>query len=174
MALKMVMKKSVGVSPSPMVQGNSQVEMAEPLETVAVESHPELVVTPVSVLVTEYITLWKTFDAQGVKVLVKRMEELRKLLVAYANDTMEGEKPAILLSEAGEVEFSERGKETVITTPLTLVNALIEKFDENVAANVVDIRLTVLRQLLTPLEMQPYTLERPGSRILKAVRPSET
>lgn len=122
-------------------------------------------------LTSEYIELYRKYDYFEVKAMIKRMDEIRKQLLAIANETMDEKKPAIFTSPQGEVEFSIRNKVAEVPEPLTLVKDLLEKFGPEVTASVVDIAITPLRQLLSEFELQKYLVDVPGGRTIKSVRP---
>ena len=127
--------------------------------------------TEAEALTSEYIALWQKFEYFEVKALIKRMEDIRKQLVAVANETLEDKQPAVFVSPAGEVEFSERGTKAVVYNPLGLVDVLLKKFGADVAATVVDVAITPLRKILSEHELKSYLLDEPGVRTLRAVRP---
>lgn len=160
MALKML---------KPVVEVSPVIEPVVVPETVLVQ--PGL--TDIESMTKEYIELYKKFDYFEVKALVKRMDEIRKILQGVANDTMDGKKPAIFSCPEGEVEFSPRQTATEIPDPLSLVQELLTKFGPEVAASVVDIAITPLRKLLSELELKAFVNEVPGGRIIKSVRPSK-
>jgi hypothetical protein len=165
MALKMVTKP---VKPVMMVAPPA------PIPEPVVIPHKVLVepsVSEVEALTAEYIALYQKFDYFEVKALVARMDEVRKQLVAIANDTMDATKPAIFACQQGEVEFSVRGTKTEIPNPLILLRDLLDKFGPDVTASLVDIALTPLRKVLSEAELKKYLKEEPGGRTLRSVRP---
>ena len=159
MALKMMAKQEVIAPPEPEV-----VPQKVLVDTPALSE--------VEALTAEYMELYQKFMYFEVKTLVSRMEEVRKSLVAYANEMMDAKKPAIFASPKGEVEFSARGVKNEIPNPLALVQELLEKFGPEVTASVVDIALTPLRKLLSEFELKKHLVEEPGSRTIKSVRPT--
>jgi hypothetical protein len=145
-------------------------------QTQAQASAPKIWVEPhqktqVELLVHEYLELYRQFEAINGKQVVKRMEEIKKTLQTYANETMDGKKPALLTCEDGELEITERGTATVVKNPYLLVQTLEQKFGSEVAFSVVDIALTPLRKILSEFELKPHLEEKPGARTLKSVRP---
>jgi hypothetical protein len=156
MALKMLVK-----TPAPVIE-----------EPVVI---PKVVETPqseVEALTAEYIALYEKFEYFEVKTLVKRMDDIRKQLVAIANETLEDKKPALFVCPQGEVEFSERGTKAVAQNPLALIQVLLEKFGAEVTTEVVDIGITPLRKLLSEFELKEHLTDVPGVRTLKSVRPA--
>jgi hypothetical protein len=146
-----------------------------PPEPVVEPVVPKVVETPLSgveALTAEYISLYEKFEYFEVKTLVKRMDEIRKQLVAIANETLEDKQPAIFACSQGEVEFSERGTKAEVPDPLGLIEALQQKFGVEVAASVVDIAITPLRKLLSEFELKQHLTDVPGVRTLKSVRPA--
>jgi hypothetical protein len=160
MALKMV---------KPIVEVSPVIEPVVMPETVLVQ--PGL--NDIEAITKEYIELWKKFDYFEVKALVKRMDEIRKVLQTVANDTMDGKKPAVFACPEGEVEFSPRQTATEVPDPLGLVQNLLTKFGPEATASVVDIAITPLRKLLSELELKAFVHEVPGGRIIKSVRPAK-
>ena len=126
--------------------------------------------TATEALVNEYIDLHRKFVFFEVKDLVKRMEDIRKQLMEIANNTVEGNKPAIFVGDQGEIEFSERVKKAEVPEPLSLVSDLLDKFGPEVTSSVVSIALTPLRKVLTEHELKKYLKEEPGGRTLRGVR----
>jgi len=127
--------------------------------------------TDLEKLTVEYIQLYQKFAYFDGKALLSRMEEIRKQLVAVANQSVDDGTIAIFSSPQGEIEFSARGKTNTVPEPLVLVNHLLEKFGAEATETVVDIAITPLRKLLSDYELKSYLKEEPGSRTLKAVRP---
>lgn len=147
-----------------------EVEVSPVIEPVVIPVQPPEL-SDVQVLTTEYIELWKKYDYFEVKDLLKRMDDIRKTLVAIANETMDSKKPAVFSCPVGEVEFSVRGTVAEVPDPLTLVHDLLHKFGPEVTATVVDIAITPLRKVLSDFELKKYLVEQPGIRTLKSVRP---
>lgn len=159
MALKMLLVKPV---PEPVVQ--PQKVWVEP--TLQTEAQ-----TDVQALTAEYIELWQKFEYFEVKALIKRMEDIRKQLVSVANETLKDTQPAVFVSAAGEVEFSERGTKATVDNPLALLNILLNKFGPEVTTTVVDVAITPLRKILSEHELKAHLTDEPGVRTLRAVRP---
>ena len=165
MALKMLAKVA------PVVQTAAAVtEVEVPQHKVLVE--PPQAVTEIEALTQEYIVLYRQFVQLDVKNLLSRMDTIKKALHVVANETMEAKQPAIFKCADGEVEFSERSKDTSVPKPDELIAHLTKKFNESVAMSVVDIRITPLRQILAEKELEPFLKVDDGSRSLRAVRPA--
>lgn len=136
---------------------------------------PKVKVQPVSeveAMTQEYIGLYRKLEEIGGKDLLKRMEDLRKKLVAKANEHFADDQVAVLKCEDGEVEFSARGKEAEVKNPTQLLVDLNKNFSPEIAMSVVKIAMTPLRKVLSELELKEYLEEKPGSRTLKEVRPA--
>jgi len=139
-------------------------------------THKVKVEPPTSItesLTNEYLTLYAVAEQYQMKAIIKRMDDIKKVLSTYANEHLDDTKPAIFTSDKGEIEFSERGKVAVVKNAMDLVRDLIEKFDHDVAFSVVDIQITPLRKILGEAELLAYLDEKPGSRILRSVRPTK-
>lgn len=146
-----------------------------PPEPVVEPVIPKVVETPLSgveALTAEYISLYEKFEYFEVKTLVKRMDEIRKQLVAIANETLEDKHPAVFVCPQGEIEFSERTTKAEAENPLALVHFLLDKFGPEVTTTVVDIAITPLRKLLSEFELKQHLTDVPGVRTLKSVRPA--
>lgn len=167
-------KKKAEPKPAPAKPATAQTTVAvmEP-EVIAPVIPKVQTTTELEAMVGEYLELWKKYDYFEVKAMVKRMEEIRKALVAHANDTMDNAKPAIFTCPQGEVEFSERGKVATVPAPLALVQDLLLKFGPEVTESVVDIGITALRKVLSDFELKKYLVDEPGTRTLKGVRPAK-
>ena len=95
MALTIVKSKN---TPLPHVE-TTTVAVAEP------DIQKVLVVPPqndIEALTSEYINLHKKFEYFEVKALVKRMDAIRKQLVAVANETMEADQACRLQQPTGQ------------------------------------------------------------------------
>lgn len=178
MALKMLGTSEKSTKTVHLKTGGSVAVLEQPVTAptptvqhiVPVEATPETE-TVLDKMVSEYITLWQQCEKLDVKPMLARMEALRKSLVAYANEHMADNKPAVFTSKDGKIEFSERKVDTSIQDAKKLITDLTEKFGEDVAYSVVNIALTPLRKMLGEVELAPYVKQEPGARILKSVQP---
>lgn len=165
MALHMLTKPVPHVEVEPVAE-----PVIEP-QKVFVQPTPEIMDADIVAMTAEYIQLWQKFEYFEVKTLVKRMDDLRKALVAVANETVDQNQPAIFSSPAGQVEFTERSKDAIVKDPLALINTLMKKFGPEATASIVDVALTPLRKMLSEFELAKYLVNEPGSRKVRAVRP---
>lgn len=181
MALKMLDKSGLPTKSEHLKTGGGSVAVleSETTQTAAIAQHvvPVEEVVPslepaLDKLVSEYIGLYRKCEALDVKPMLARMETIRKGLVAYANEHMADNKPAVFTSKDGKIEFSERKVDTSINDAKKLINDLTQKFGEEVAFSVVNIALTPLRKILGEVELDPYISQEPGARTLKSVQPS--
>lgn len=138
----------------------------EPTVVPAIQSKTE-----VEAMTEEYIILFQKLEQVGGKKLLSRMEEIRKKLVADANENVADDKPAVFKCETGEVRFSERGESTKIPEPMQLIKNLEQKFGSDVAYSIVNIAITPLKKILSDMELTKYITKEPGSRTLKDVIP---
>ena len=158
--------------PVPVIKFPKTVTVVSPvIEPVVIHTPQVQAETEIQALTKEYIELRQKYDYFEVKELTRRMEEIRKQLHAVANETMDGNQPAVFSCSIGEIEFSERQKAAEVPDPLVLIQELLVKFGPEATTSVVDIAITPLRKLLSEFELKKHLAEVPGSRTLRAVRP---
>ena len=141
---------------------------AQPVHKPAVGA---VALTKEQALTQEYVALYRLYEQHHMKSVTARMEAIRKALAANANENFGDNEPVSFECPEGEIMFSARGEQISFPDPLLVLNHLAEKFGEAAAKGVIKIAVTELRKLMSPKELETFSVMVPDSRKLSKVIP---
>lgn len=116
------------------------------------------------VLTDELVQLRKTLDDLDVPQMEERYDEVRKKLVAFAQNS-DPESPKVFVGSKGEVTFSPCRVETTIVDKA----GLIEKLGQEVFNEIAKVSLTDLKKYLSEAEYATLIEKTYGTRTLKGI-----